>query len=251
MVEMELQMTDLYAVHQEQEQPAGNVHEDGLKGEDCKKQKLKVPRRILHFSDGTLEEYSTDEEDETDNRPDTLALVDPKSLRWGPWLYYWMLYTGTSALSACDYVGEGLANVLGITSPKYQYEIDEYKRCEEEEKAEREETAAEIAGWMTTEAASIVDGAQPKIVVSPAIQQPPSPSHAKNQHDTHLLREKSSEMAEASCHATSNSCSPSLDTSKVKVWMSKIMPMPQDIPDHKDEAPQKKAANDLSQCQRF
>lgn len=29
--------------------------------------RIKTPRRILHFSDGTLEEYSTDDE------PDTLA----------------------------------------------------------------------------------------------------------------------------------------------------------------------------------
>ena len=36
--------------------------------------KKKVPRRILHFSDGILEEYSTDEElDEEDNAPH----VDP------------------------------------------------------------------------------------------------------------------------------------------------------------------------------
>lgn len=43
-----------------------------------------------------------------------------------------MLYGGSSALSACDYVGERLANVLGITSPKYQYEIDEYNAALEE-----------------------------------------------------------------------------------------------------------------------
>lgn len=35
-------------------------------------------------------------------------------------------------LSACDYVGESLANFLGITAPKYQYEIDEYNRAMEE-----------------------------------------------------------------------------------------------------------------------
>lgn len=55
-----------------------------------------------------------------------------KTLKWGSWLYYWMLYSGNSALSACDYIGESLANVLGITSPKYQYEIDEYNAAIEE-----------------------------------------------------------------------------------------------------------------------
>lgn len=43
-----------------------------------------------------------------------------------------MLYSGNSALSACDYIGESLANALGITSPKYQYEIDEYNAVVEE-----------------------------------------------------------------------------------------------------------------------
>lgn len=30
--------------------------------------RVKTPKRILHFSDGTLEEYSEDETDVTDNR---------------------------------------------------------------------------------------------------------------------------------------------------------------------------------------
>ena len=36
--------------------------------------------------------------------------------------------TGSRVLTACDYVGEGLANTLGITSQKYFYEIEDYKR---------------------------------------------------------------------------------------------------------------------------
>lgn len=59
-----------------------------------------------------------------------------KSMKWGPWLYYWMAYSGTSALSFCDYVGESLANTLGITSPKYQYELDEYNATLEEVRGE-------------------------------------------------------------------------------------------------------------------
>lgn len=66
------------------------------------------------------------------NITDNMVLILQKTLKWGSWMYYWMLYTGSSALAACDYVGESLANLLGITSPKYQYEIDEYKRCEKE-----------------------------------------------------------------------------------------------------------------------
>lgn len=44
--------------------------------------KVKVPKRILHFSDGTLEEYSTDE-DETDNNLKTdKTVVDPVNISY-------------------------------------------------------------------------------------------------------------------------------------------------------------------------
>lgn len=33
---------------------------------------------------------------------------------------------------ACDYLGETLASLLGITTPKYQYAIDEYYRMKKE-----------------------------------------------------------------------------------------------------------------------
>lgn len=39
--------------------------------------KKKQPKRILHFSDGILEEYSTDEEE--DNKPPPPPTVDPVS----------------------------------------------------------------------------------------------------------------------------------------------------------------------------
>ena len=42
-------------------------------------EKQRVPRRVIHFSDGIMEEYSTDEEDETDavaKQPE----IDPVSL---------------------------------------------------------------------------------------------------------------------------------------------------------------------------
>lgn len=46
-------------------------------GEPSAAIKVKEPKRILHFSDGILEEYSTDEEDST---PKQEELVDPVSL---------------------------------------------------------------------------------------------------------------------------------------------------------------------------
>ena len=44
--------------------------------EEKGKKKKKVPRRILHFSDGILEEYSTDEDEEEKPPPKP---VDPVS----------------------------------------------------------------------------------------------------------------------------------------------------------------------------
>lgn len=41
--------------------------------------KKKVPRRILHFSDGILEEYSTDEDEDESDKASLQPAVDPVS----------------------------------------------------------------------------------------------------------------------------------------------------------------------------
>ena len=45
--------------------------------ENCSKKK-KQPRRVLHFSDGSLEEYSTDEDEKVDSpeKKNKSALID-------------------------------------------------------------------------------------------------------------------------------------------------------------------------------
>ncbi|XP_006891608.1 PREDICTED: protein FAM177A1 [Elephantulus edwardii] len=103
--------------------------------------KKKVPRRVIHFVSGeTMEEYSTDE-DEVDGleKKDVLPTVDPTKLTWGPYLWFYMLRAATSTLSVCDFLGEKIASVLGISTPKYQYAIDEYYRMKKEEEEEEEE----------------------------------------------------------------------------------------------------------------
>ena len=47
-------------------------------------------------------------------------------------MYYHATNTGSSALAACDYLGENIAYYLGITSPKFHYEIEEHKRALQE-----------------------------------------------------------------------------------------------------------------------
>ena len=53
-------------------------------------------------------------------------------MTWGPWLWYKAINVGSKSLEVCDYLGEHLASFFGITTPKYQYEIDEFNRIMEE-----------------------------------------------------------------------------------------------------------------------
>ncbi|XP_038583678.1 protein FAM177A1 isoform X2 [Micropterus salmoides] len=107
-------------------------------------QREKVPRRIIHFSSGeTMEEYSTDEEEGEEKEPERKDLlsspVDASKLTWGPYFWFHMWRAATSTISACDYLGERMASLFGITSAKYQYAIDEYYRMKKEREEEKEE----------------------------------------------------------------------------------------------------------------
>uniref|UniRef100_A0A1B6GHP3 Protein FAM177A1 n=1 Tax=Cuerna arida TaxID=1464854 RepID=A0A1B6GHP3_9HEMI len=117
----------------------------------------KVPRKILHFSDGTLEEYSTDEEDGVEpkvvqNNAQQLTAVDPKSLTWVPWIWYQTTAVGSKTLEVCDYLGESLATFFGITTPKYQFEIDHFNQMVAEEEALKKEQDLEMGGWVSKSA---------------------------------------------------------------------------------------------------
>jgi len=122
-----------------------------------KKSEDRVPRRVLHFSDGTLEEYSTDEEDgveprATQKNATQLTSIDPKSLTWVPWFWYQTAVVGTKTLEVCDYLGESLAAFFGITTPKYQFEIDHYQHMLAEEEALKREQDLEMGGWVNKSA---------------------------------------------------------------------------------------------------
>ncbi|XP_072313794.1 protein FAM177A1 isoform X2 [Eucyclogobius newberryi] len=109
-----------------------------LEMQDMSQKKVKVPRRTIYFASGeTMEEYSTDEEEEEVNplQKDVLP-VDTSKMTWGPYVWFQMWRMATSTVSVCDYMGEKLASLFGITSPKYQYAIDEYYRIKKEEEEE-------------------------------------------------------------------------------------------------------------------
>lgn len=110
-------------------------------------EKKKAPKRVVHFSDGVLEEFSTDDEELDGDNPDTQPLIDPKTLPWVPYFGYMIWWLGSRTLAVCDYLGENLAWILGITSPKFQYELDQYERMAKEEEEFEKYIKAENAGW--------------------------------------------------------------------------------------------------------
>ncbi|XP_014257340.1 uncharacterized protein LOC106671061 isoform X2 [Cimex lectularius] len=112
----------------------------------------KQPKRVLHFSDGTLEEFSTDEEDDVEpcsqkKSGSQVSSVNPATLTWMPWFIYQTVFVGNKTLAMCDFVGEYLASFFGITSPKYEYEIEHFKRMQAEEN-EKKKDDLELGGWI-------------------------------------------------------------------------------------------------------
>ena len=89
---------------------------------------IRKPKRILHCSDGIYEEYSEDEEDQK------IRKIDPLNQSWPA-------KAVNSIVSALDYAGETLAELLNITTPKYSYEIEQFKKDQE---ARAKEAAIEI-----------------------------------------------------------------------------------------------------------
>lgn len=115
----------------------GSTH---LEMQDMSQKKVKVPRRTIFFASGeTMEEYSTDEEEEVEPVQKDVLPVDTSKMTWGPYVWFQMWRMATSTVSVCDYMGEKLASLFGITTPKYQYAIDEYYRIKKEEEEEEEE----------------------------------------------------------------------------------------------------------------
>ncbi|XP_044748305.1 protein FAM177B [Coccinella septempunctata] len=101
--------------------------------------KLKTPKRVLHFCDGVLEEYSDDEVDCTPSQ--TVAAVDTGSLSWIPWTRYKLWSAGSTTFGYMETMGEYLAAFFGITTPKYYFELEEYK------KRQAEEQQSQKLGW--------------------------------------------------------------------------------------------------------
>uniref|UniRef100_A0A8C9EUJ7 Family with sequence similarity 177 member A1 n=1 Tax=Pavo cristatus TaxID=9049 RepID=A0A8C9EUJ7_PAVCR len=84
--------------------------------------KKKVPRRVIHFASGeTMEEYSTDEEEDEQEKKDLLPPVDPTTLTWGPYLWFHMLRVATSTLSGTDSLNSYICGISITVQPYCEY----------------------------------------------------------------------------------------------------------------------------------
>ncbi|XP_030051844.1 protein FAM177B isoform X2 [Microcaecilia unicolor] len=108
----------------------GEVVQNKLEEVDLGKQRR--PKRIINFVSGeTMEEYSTEDEEEDDKQKE-IQNVDTSTLSWGSYLQFWLMRIATSSFFTCDFLGGKLASLLGLNLPKYQYAIDEHYRTENE-----------------------------------------------------------------------------------------------------------------------
>ncbi|KAL0110845.1 hypothetical protein PUN28_014057 [Cardiocondyla obscurior] len=113
----------------------------------CKRKLSKKPKRVLHFSDGVLEEYSSEDEIDIPKNNKAVSQIDTKNMNWLPWAWYQTTLVSSKMLDGCDYVGECLANFFGITAPKYQFEINEFYRLQALEKEMFHKQDLEMGGW--------------------------------------------------------------------------------------------------------
>nr|XP_006115658.1 protein FAM177B isoform X2 [Pelodiscus sinensis] len=132
-------MEDTREILQEEDGFQHDVMEDKGMG------KTKSPRRIIYFANGeTMEEYSTEEEDEQEEKAAQQPL-DTSKLSWGLYLRLWAVRIATTSLFTCEFLGGKLATFLGLNEPKYQYAIDEYYRTQTKENDDEEEEEEKIS----------------------------------------------------------------------------------------------------------
>lgn len=67
---------------------------------------------------------------------------------WGPWLRLKTVAGAGQLLEHCESAGEALASFLGITTPKYAYELDVYRRMQAERaRLDAEDAEVAVGDW--------------------------------------------------------------------------------------------------------
>ncbi|XP_060866195.1 protein FAM177A1-like isoform X1 [Metopolophium dirhodum] len=98
-----------------------------------------------YFSDGCVETAGTDETDLLREESKTNSIESTNN--WPSWLFKQSVVIGYGALNTVDYLGESLANFFGITTPKYQFEINYHNNIMQEMNAEKVVNEENMKGW--------------------------------------------------------------------------------------------------------
>lgn len=75
------------------------------------------------------------------------------------------LNTGNRVLAACDYVGEKITALLGITTPKYDFEIKQFEKMQDEHNKQLEEEKV-VGGWMQATHSKSADERRPAQIIT-------------------------------------------------------------------------------------
>lgn len=117
-----------------------DVEDDQADGKESTRRKKRVRRKKIHFRSDFVkdESSSSDEDDSKEKKKFDIQERNPADLNWPLWCWYYTVYVAVGGFRVAEYCGEKLADFFGITSPKYQYVINEYHRLRQEEQEEEE-----------------------------------------------------------------------------------------------------------------
>ncbi|XP_046849200.1 protein FAM177A1-like [Xenia sp. Carnegie-2017] len=135
---------------------------DGVLNDSMKKKRKRFKKKkTKHFD---VESNSSSDNEENGAFDDTN--INPSDLTWLLWMWYYVRAVSSGALKAAEFLGEKLAAFFGITTPKYQYVIDEYYRLKdlEKEEEEKERKEQEFVAQRKLEELSKMEGGKEKLV---------------------------------------------------------------------------------------
>ncbi|XP_031558581.1 protein FAM177A1-like [Actinia tenebrosa] len=147
----EFEMINLDADEEDEEEDDLSQRSDDRR----KKRYRKKKRKKEEISESSSEDESSKLTSKKDD-------INPSDLNWPLYFWYYIVAVSTGALRVAECLGEKLAYVFGITSPKYQYVIDEYYRLKEieEEEEEREKREREYVEKKQAERIAQLEGGE-------------------------------------------------------------------------------------------
>ncbi|XP_062928567.1 protein FAM177B [Mobula hypostoma] len=102
------------------------------------------PGRVIHFASGEMMVESSSEEELEEEQEQLVQRIDPSTLPWRHFLWFWMVHFARRSLFTCDFLGEKLADFFGLTTAKYQYAVDEFLSVQDQKEDEDGEEITEM-----------------------------------------------------------------------------------------------------------